>query len=177
MADAPIPAAPKKGMNPILKFLLIGCGVVVLLMIVVLAGCVYLGYKAKQKFDTKVAEAKVEMAKQGISVDTSNGLVSGIQSVTNQTIVSSMVKEGQAVIISLPESEQPDAKAVYKELDEKKSQLTAQDLADLIQAHKAYQESMMNNMPAATTGQMRTPLSPEASRALVSAIKVVLARH
>ncbi|MBS1766124.1 MAG: hypothetical protein JST05_01785 [Acidobacteria bacterium] len=177
MSDAPVPAAPKQGMNPILKWLLIGCGTIVLLMILAFAGCVYLGYQAKKKIDAKVAEAKVEMAKQGISVDTSHGIAAGMMNAANQGIVKSMVQEGQAVITALPESERPEAQAVYKELDEKKAQLTADDMADLMKAHQAFQQSMMNNMPAATTGQMKTPLDPEASRALVSAIKVVLARH
>ena len=178
MADAPIPAAPKKGMNPILKWLLIGCGTIVLLCILAFASCVYI-FK-KKVYDpaaAKVSEAKVEMAKQGITVDTSNGLAAGIMSAANQGIVKSMVQEGQAVVAALPESERPAAQAVDKELDGKKAQLTADDMADLMKAHQAFQQSMMQNMPAATTGARPTPLDPEASRALISAIKVVLARH
>lgn len=178
MADAPIPAAPKKGMNPILKWLLIGCGTIVLLCILAFASCVYL-FK-KKVYDpatAKMSEAKTELAKQGIQVDTSNGVIAGIQSAANQSMVKSMVNEGQAVITALPESERPPAQAVYKELDEKKALLTAEDMADLVKAHQAFQQSMMQNMPGAISGQRKTPLDPEASRALVSAIKVVLARH
>ncbi len=167
-------AAPKTGMNPILKWLLIGCGTIVLLSILVVGGCSYYVYhKAKEK----VAEVKAAAAEQGITVDTSHGLAAGMMNAANQGIVKSMVQEGNAVVLALPESERPAAQAVYKELDEKKAQLTAQDMADLMKAHQAYQQSMMDNMPSAMTGGNKTPLTPEASRALISTIKVVLARH
>lgn len=171
-------AAPKKGMNPILKWLLIGCGTIVLLCILAFASCVYL-FKKKVYDPAKegIAKVKTEAAEQGITVDTSNGFAAGIMSAANQGIVKSMVQEGQAVITALPESERPAAQSVYKELDEKKAQLTAEDMADLMKAHQAFQQSMMQNMPGATTGARRTPLDPEASRALISTIKVVLARH
>ena len=178
MADAPVPASPKKGMNPILKWLLIGCGTIVLLCILAIASCVYI-FK-KKVYDPaaeKMNEAKVEMAKQGIQVDTSNGFAAGIMNAANQGIAKSMVQQGQAVVLALPESERPAAQAVYKELDEKKAQLTPEDMADLMKAHDAFQQSMMQNMPSAVTGGRQTPMAPEASRALVSAIKVVLARH
>lgn len=174
MADAPVPAAPKSGMNPILKWLLIGCGTIVLLSILVIGGCSYYVYhRAKEG----IAKVKAEAAEQGIQVDTSNGIAQGIMSATTQGVVKSMVQGGNAVIVSLPESERADATAVYKELDEKKAQLSAQDIADLVKAHQAYQQSMMDNMPSAVTGGNKTPLTPEASRALVSQIKIILARH
>jgi len=177
VSDAPIPAAPKKGKNPILKWLLIGCGTIVLLMILAFAGCVYL-FK-KKVYDpatAKMGEAKTELAKEGIQVDTSKGLVAGIQSAANQGIVKSMVAEGQAAVAALPAAERPAAEAVYKELDAKKTQMTEEDMADLLKAHNAYQQAMMQSMQNATAGQPK-PLDPEASRALVSGIKVVLARH
>ncbi len=167
-------AAPKSGMNPILKWLLIGCGTIVLLSILVVGGCSYYVYhKAKEG----IAKVKAEAAEQGIQVDTSNGVAAGMQSAANQAIVKSMVQEGQAVIASLPESERSDAQAAYKELDEKKAMLSPQDMADLMKAHQAYQQSMMDNMPSAITGGNKTPLTPEAGRALVSEIKVIVARH
>ena len=177
MADAPIQAAPKKGMNPILKWLLVGCGTIILLMILAFASCVYI-FK-KKVYDpaaAKVSEAKTELAKQGIQVDTSNGVVAGIQSATNQGIVKSMVMEGQAVIAALPADERPAAEAAYKELDAKKAQLNAADMADLIKAHAAYQQAMMDNMQKAAGGQPK-PMDPDASRALVKQIQEIALRH
>ncbi|HZU52361.1 MAG TPA: hypothetical protein VFF77_00575 [Holophagaceae bacterium] len=177
MADAPTQAAPKKGMNPILKWLLIGCGTIVLLCILAFASCVYL-FK-KKVYDpaaAKVNEAKTELAKQGIEVDTSNGVVAGIQSATNQGIVKSMVAEGQGVIAALPVAERPAAEAAYKALDAKKAQMSAEDMADLIKAHAAYQQAMMANIQNATSGRPK-PMGPEASRALVKQVQEIALRH
>lgn len=177
MTDAPLPAAPKKGMNPILKWLLIGCGTLVVLMILAFASCVYI-FK-KKVYDpaaAKVGEAKTELAKQGITVDTSKGVIAGIQSATNQSVVKSMVAEGPAVVAALPPAERPAAEAAYKELDAKKAEMTPQDMADLIQAHGDYQKAMMDNIQNAASGQPK-PMDPEASRALLGKIKTVLARH
>ncbi|MBS1785533.1 MAG: hypothetical protein JST24_08915 [Acidobacteria bacterium] len=173
MADAPVPAAPKSGMNPILKWLLIGCGTIVLLSILVIGGCSYYVYhKAKEG----IAKVKAEAAEQGIQVDTSNGLAAGIMSATNQGIVKSMIQEGQAVIVALPADERPAAEAAYKALDANKAKLNAQDMADLIKAHEAYQQAMMDHMQKALGGKPG-PMDPDASRALVKVIQEVALRH
>jgi hypothetical protein len=170
-------AAPKKGMNPILKWLLIGCGTLVLLCILAFASCVYI-FKKKVYDPAKegIAKVKTEAAKEGITVDTSNGLVAGIQSATNQGVVKSMVAEGQAVVAALPAGERPAAEASYKELDEKKAQLTQEDMADLFKAHAAYQQAMMDNMQNAASGRPK-PMDPDASRALVKKIQEIVLRH
>lgn len=173
MADDPVQAAPKKGMNPILKWLVIGCGTIVLLSILVIGGCSYYVYhKAKEK----VAEVKAAAAEQGITVDTSNGIAAGMMSATNQTIVKSMVQEGNAVVIALPESERPAAEAAYKALDANKAKLTADDMADLMKAHEAYQQAMMEHMQKAMSGKPG-PMDPDASRALVKVVQEVALRH
>lgn len=178
MADAPVQAAPKKGMNPVIKWLLIGCGTLVLLVILAFASCVYIFKKSVyDPAKAGIAQVKSEAAKQGISVDTSNGIAAGIMSATNQGIVKSMVAEGPAVITALPADERPAAEAAYKELDEKKAQISAEDMADLIKAHQAFQQSMMQNMPGAVTAQRKTPIDAEASRALVKKIQEIVLRH
>jgi len=177
MADAPIQAAPKKGMNPILKWLLIGCGTLVLLCILAFASCVYVFKKSVyDPAKASIAQAKSEAAKQGITVDTSNGIAAGIMNATNQGIVRSMVMEGQAVVASLPAGERPAAEAAYKELDAKKARMAPEDMADLVKAHAAYQDAMMANMQAATNGQPK-PMDPDASRALVKKIQEIVLRH
>lgn len=177
MADAPIQAAPKKGMNPILKWLLIGCGTVVLLCILAFASCVYIFKKSVyDPAKAGIAQVKSEAAKQGITVDTSNGVVAGIQSATYQGMVKSMVAEGQGVIAALPADERPAAEAVYKALDAKKAQMTPEDMADLTKAHAAYQQAMMDNMQNAANGHPK-PMDPEASRALVKQIQGIALRH
>ena len=177
MADAPVQASPKKGMNPILKWLLIGCGTVVLIGILVMASCVYLFKKTVyDPAKEKVNEAKVELAKQGIQVDTSNGVAAGIMSATNQGIVKSMVTEAPAVINALPANERAAAEAAYKALDANKAKVNAQDMADLMKAHEAYQQAMMEHMQKAMSGTPG-PMDPEASRAMVKVVQEVALRH
>ncbi|HET6329552.1 MAG TPA: hypothetical protein VFF76_02075 [Holophagaceae bacterium] len=170
-------AAPKKGMNPILKWLLIGCGTVVLIGILVMASCVYLFKKTVyDPAKAGIAQVRSEAAKQGITVDTSKGLAAGLQSAANQGVVKGMVAEGNAVAAALPAAERPAAQAAYKALDEKKVLLTADDMAELFKAHATYQDAMMANMQAAANGQPK-PMDPEASRALLKTIQEVVARH
>ncbi len=170
-------AAPKKGMNPILKWLLIGCGTIVLLCILAFASCVYL-FKKKVYDPAKenIAKMKTEAADQGIQVDTSNGIAAGLMSAANQGVVKSMIAEGQGVIATLPASERPAAEAAYKELDAKKARLSQEDMADLFKAHGAYQQAMMDNMQSATGGHPK-PMDPEASRALVKRIQEIVLRR
>lgn len=166
-------AAPKKGMNPILKWLLIGCGTLVLLSILVVGGCTYFVYhKAKEK----VAEVKAAAAEQGITVDTSKGFAEGMQNAANQAIVKSMITEGQAVVAALPADERPAAEAAYKALDANKAKLNADDMADLMKAHQAYQQAMMDHMQKAMGGKPG-PMDPDASRALVKVVQEVALRH
>lgn len=166
-------AAPKKGMNPILKWLLIGCGTLVLLSILVVGGCTYFVY---HKTKEGIAKVKAEAAEQGITVDTSKGFAEGMQNAANQAIVKSMIAEGQAVVAALPADERPAAEAAYKALDANKAKLNADDMADLMKAHQAYQQAMMDHMQKAMGGKP-SPMDPDASRALVKVVQEVALRH
>ena len=162
MADAPIPAAPKKGMNPILKWLLIGCGTIVLLMILAMAGCVYGCHRVAKSFQE-------EASKQGVKIDTSHGLRGMATSATTAAVQGMQ----PAVLLALPKEEAPTAQKAFKDLADKGGMLTDQDLQDLGKAMDAYNRT--NHDYAQTHNNM--PLSPDAARQLVSDIQGIADRH
>ena len=170
-------AAPKKGMNPILKWLLIGCGTLVLIVILAFASCVYI-FK-KSVYDPAkegIAQAKTELAKEGVTVDTSKGMAAGFQSAAYGAMVKGMISEGKAVVAALPAGEQAAANDTYKALGEKAAQLTPTDMTDLMKAHSDYQNTMLATMQSAANGKPAPP-DPAASRTLVEKIQEVVARH
>ena len=155
MTDAPVPAAPKKGMNPILKWLLIGCGTIVLLCILAFASCVYL--VKKKVYDPAKAEYQKAGGAQGISA----GL---------QVTAVEMMQPG--VMMALPESERPAAQKAFKDLGDKATQLDAQDTADLRTALDAF-----NQANAASAQGGHGGLDAGAARAFVASIQAIADRH
>ncbi|HTL98225.1 MAG TPA: hypothetical protein VL181_05415 [Holophagaceae bacterium] len=162
MADAPIQAAPKPGMNPVLKWLLIGCGTLVLLMILAFAGCSYFVY-------SKAKQAKAEMAAKGITFDTSHGLRGMATSATTAAVQGMQ----PAVLLALPKEEQPAAQKAFKDLGDKGGVLTDQDMKDLGQAMDDYNRA--NQAYAQTHANML--LNPDSARKFVSDIQAIADRH
>ena len=161
MADAPVPAAPKKGMNPILKWVLIGCGTIVLLMILVFASCTYFLYnKAKQ--------AKAEMAEKGITIDTSHGL-KGMAYSGTVAIIRSMKP---MVMLALPKEDRAAADKAFADISAKSGSLTDTDMDDLNKAMQTYNDS--NNAYRESHG---TPMDPDAARKFVSDLQAIADRH
>lgn len=159
MTDAQ--AAPKKGMNPILKWLLIGCGTLVLLMILAFAGCTYFVY-------SKAKQAKAEMAEKGINLDTSHGLRGMMTSATATTV------QGiePAVLMALPKEEHPGAQKAFKALADKGGVLTDEDIQDLGKAMDAY-----NQANAAYAKTHTAPFDPDSARRFVKDIQAIADRH
>lgn len=160
MADAQ--AAPKKGMNPILKWLLIGCGTIVLLMILAFAGCTYFVY-------SKAKQAKAEMAEKGINLDTSHGL----RGMATSATVTAVQGIEPAVLLALPKDEHAAADKAFKDLAAKGGVLTDQDMQDLGKAMDDYNRG--NQAYAQSHSSM--PLNPDTARAFVRDIQAIADRH
>ena len=162
MSDAPIPAAPKKGMNPILKWLLIGCGTIVLLCILAMAGCAYGCHRVAKSFQE-------EAAKQGVKIDTSHGLRGMATSATTAAV------QGMepAVLLALPKDEAPAAQKAFKDLADKGGMLTDQDMQDLGKAMDTYNRA---NQEYAQSHN-NNPLGPDAARKFVQDIQSIADRH
>ena len=162
MSDAPIPAAPKKGMNPILKWLLIGCGTIFLLMILAMAGCAYGCHRIAKGIQE-------DAARQGVKIDTSHGLRGMATSATTAAVQGMQ----PAVLMALPKEEAPAAQKAFKDLVEKGGQLSDQDMKDLGQAMDEYNRA--NQAYAQTHNNM--PLNPDSARKLVQDIQGIADRH
>ncbi len=121
---------PSKGMNPILKWLLIGCGTICLLMILALASCVW--FVKKQVVDP----ARAEMQKQGIDVS------HGLTGVAGASMGKAAALTLAQAIPSLPAEEQAKAKQVAETLAEKGSKMSQADIEAFSQAMKRYQEAV-----------------------------------
>ena len=155
-------AAPKKGMNPILKWLLIGCGTIVLIGILVM---VLIGYACTRGIE----HIKQEAAKQGVTIDTSHGLRGMATSATTAAVQAMQ----PAVLLALPKDEQPSAQKAFKDLADKGGMLTDQDMKDLGQAMDDYNRG--NHAYAQTHNN--NPLDPDSARKLVSDIQGIADRH
>ncbi len=74
-APAPSPAAaPTKG-SPVLKIILAIAGVLVLIMVIAIAGIVYVGYRVKKKADEFKQTFKVDQSGQSVTIQTPKGPV------------------------------------------------------------------------------------------------------
>jgi len=165
MSDAPVPAAPKSGMNPILKWLLIGCGTLVLLSILVVGGCSYFVYhKAKEG----IAKVQAEAAAKGVKLDTSHGVQGFATSMTTAGVMGMQ----PMVLMALPKDEQPGAQKAFQDLNAKGGLLTTQDMDDLGKAMDAYSRANHDYQAA-----HQTPFDPDAARNFVKAIQGIADRH
>ena len=154
-APAPAPAMPKKGMNPILKWVLIGCGTIVLLSILAMVSCFVL-FK-KKVYDPARAQYQKAGGAQGIS--------SGLQ-------VTAVEFMQPRVLMALPENERPSAQKAFKDLGDKSTKLDTQDSSDLREALDKFNQA---NASVAQNGQ--PGLDPDAARAFVETIKSIADRH
>ena len=152
---------PKKGMNPILKWVLIGCGTIVLLSILAVASCTYFVY-------SKAKQAKAELAENGINIDTSHGL-RGMATSATTTAVMGMEP---VVLLALPKEEHSSAEKAFKDLSAKGGELTDADMKDLGDAMDTF-----NRMNHDYQEIHHTPLNPEAARAFVQSIQLIADRH
>lgn len=169
MTDAPAPAAPKKGMNPILKWLLIGCGTIVLLCILAFASCAYL-FKKKVYDPAKASlnQAKAEAAEKGVTIDTSHGM----QGFAFSMATASLQGVKPAVLMSLPKEEQPTANKAFADLNAKGGLLQPQDMDDISKVLDTYNDSVRTYQEA-----HGNPRDPEAARQLVKDLQAIADRH
>ena len=179
MSDGQTPAtAPSKGMNPILKWLLIGCGTLCLLAILAMASCVWFVKKAV------VDPVRAEAAKQG--VDLSHGLTG---------VAGAAMGKGAALAVaqaipSLPPGEQEEAKQVALILSVKGSRMSQQDIRDFNEAMQRYQtavepqrkarhEAMWNEQDPTKKAQLAQEalkVDPKDAQKLVADMKVIADR-
>lgn len=160
MDQGPAPAA-QKGMNPTLKWVLIGCGGFLLFVIVVVAAGTFL-------FVRKAREVRAELAAKGVNVDASHGF-KGMAYGLTVGIVRSMEP---AVLLALPKDEHPAADKAFAELAAKGPSLTDRDMQDLDAAMKDY-----NAANKVLTDAGKPPFDPEAARRFVKAIQAIADRH
>lgn len=155
------PQARKPGMNPALKYVLLGCGGILVLSVLSVAGISYLVYRKAQR-------VKQEWAAKGLSIDTSHGAKGMAYSMT-VSLVRSMEP---AVLLALPKSEHAAADKAFQDLAAKGGALTEQDMKDLDAALKAYNAA---NRKLSEAG--KPPFDPGAARTFVQAIQTIADRH
>ncbi len=160
MIEGPSPAPPK-GMNPALKWVLIGCGGFLLFIVVVLA-------IATSLFVRKARQVKADLAAKGIQVDTSHGFKGAAFGLT-VGLVRSMEP---AVLMALPKEEHPAANKAFADLAAKGSALTHQDMQDLDAAVGDYNAA---NKALADAG--KPPFDTDAARRFVKALQTIADRH
>lgn len=160
MTEGPSPAPPK-GMNPALKWTLIGCGGFLLFIVVILAIAAFL-------FIRKARQVKADLAARGIQVDTSHGF-KGVAFGLSVGLVRSMEP---AVLLALPKEEHPAANKVFADLAAKGSSFTHQDMQDLDAAMRDY-----NAANKALTDAGKPPFDTGAARRFVKAIQGIADRH
>ncbi len=160
MTEGPSPAPPK-GMNPALKWVLIGCGGFLLFVVGVLAIAAFL-------FIRKARQVKADLAARGIQVDTSHGF-KGVAFGLSVGLVRSMEP---AVLLALPKEEHPAANKAFADLAAKGSSFTHQDMQDLDAAMRDY-----NTANKALTDAGKPPFDTGAARRFVKAIQGIADRH
>ena len=160
MNQGPSQALPK-GMNPALKWVLMGCGGFLVLATLAVASCSYVLYH-------KARQVKAELAARGVRVDT----VHGFQGVAYGMTVNLIRGMEPTVLVALPKADHPAADKAFADLAAKGSSLTHQDMQDLDAAMRAYNEA---NEAQAKAG--KPPLDPDAARTFVKAIQAIADRH
>jgi hypothetical protein len=148
-------------MNPALKWVFIGCGGFLLLVILVVGTGTFL-------FLRKARQMQADLAAKGIQVDTAHGF-KGVAYGMATGVVRGMEP---SVLLALPLEEHPAADKAFKDLVTKGTAFTRQDMQDLDAAMKAY-----NDANEALSKAGKPPLDPEAARTFVKAIQAIADRH
>ncbi|HJU84556.1 MAG TPA: hypothetical protein VJ600_10125 [Holophagaceae bacterium] len=162
MTDGQTPApAPSTGMNPVLKWVLIGCGTIALFMVLALGACTFIGYRMAKN-------AKAELEKQGVKVDTSHGFKGAAYSMTVGMVQA--MKPG--VLLALPKEEHAAADKAFTDLASKSGTFTDQDMTDLSAAMDAYNKANKANFDGGAKG-----LLPDPARKFVADIQGIADRH
>lgn len=162
MSDGQVPAPASKGMNPVVKWLLIGCGGLVLLMILAMGTCAFISYRV-----VKNAQHEIE-SKTGGKIDTSHG----IQGFAYSAATSSVQGMKPMMLMTLPKEEQPGAAKAFDDLAAKGGRFNPQDMNDLNLALQRYNEAIRVKTQA---GQ--PAMDTDASRAFVKDIQAIADRH
>ncbi len=152
---------PSSGMNPVLKWVLIGCGTIALLMLLALGACTFIGYRMAQR-------VKQEAEKQGVKIDTSHGLKGAAYSMT--VAAAQGLKPG--VLLALPKEEHAAAEKAFTDLGAKGGTMEDQDIKDLSTAIDAYNKANKANFDGGAKALM-----PEPARKLVADIQAIADRH
>jgi hypothetical protein len=155
------PPAPQKGLNPTLKWVLIGCGTLMLLAILAAAGIGYFVYH-------KAQELRAEMAAKGVHVDTSHGF----QGMAYGMTVNLVRAMEPAVLMALPKDEHPAADKAFTDLAAKGPSFTGRDMHDLDAAMRDY-----NAANKALSDAGKPPFDTAAARTFVKAIQAIADRH
>lgn len=184
MTDGQTPApAPSTGMNPVLKWLLIGCGT---LMVLALASCVLVTYACRRA----VNKMQAELEAKGVKVDTSHGVTGTMTSVAGAAMGMAAGAAGAQAIPSLPPEEQKEAQEVFKTLAEKGSRMDKADIEAYSAALKRFQDATepvrqakQEAMSKETDPEKRMKLmqdamrvDPKDARQLVADLKVIADR-
>ncbi|HJW08734.1 MAG TPA: hypothetical protein VJ483_03820 [Holophagaceae bacterium] len=183
MIDGQIPApAPSKGMNPALKWVLIGCGTLMFLMMLAMASCVWF---LKKKV---VDPTRAELQKQGI--DTTHGITGAMTGVAGAAMGMAAGAAGAQAIPSLPPEERKEAQEVFRTLAEKGSRMDQRDIEAYSAALKRFQdatepmrkakhEAMWNETDPAKKSKLAQEailVDPKDARQLVADLKVIADR-
>ena len=155
------PPAPPKGMNPALKWILIGCGGIFVLALLAASAIGYFVYH-------KAKEAQAELAAKGIHIDATHG-VKGMAYGMTVALARGMEP---GVLVALPKAEHPQADKAFRDLAAKGSDFTDQDMRDLNAAITAY-----NVATKAKADAGHPPLDEDAARTFVKDLQAIADRH
>ena len=148
--------------SSVLKWILIGCGGIVLIGLLVMGGCVWF---VKGKVDA----AKDTVNKAMAAKDTVNKAMKDTTAEARGPVVAlSVMKPFMGMMLAA--ADKPAMDKMYADLDAKASKFTSQDGMDLKAAMDAYNESNRNAGPDQAARQA-------AARKLLSDAQAVLDRH
>ncbi len=152
---------PKKAMHPALKWVLLGCGAVLVLGVL---GAALIGYSCYRG----LKHVKAEAAKQGISLDTSHGF----KGLTYSTIIAMVQGLKPTILLALPVEEHPAALKAFADLSAKSGSFSAKDMEDVSRVLGTYNQSLHPRQ-----GQAGATLDPGAARSLVQGLQTIADRH
>ena len=138
--------------SSVLKWILIGCGGLVLIALLVMGGCVWF------------VKGKVDAAKETVS----KAMKDTTAEARGPVIALSVMKPFMGMMLAA--ADKPAMDRMYTDLDAKASKFTSQDGMDLKAAMDAYNENNRNAGPDQAARQA-------AARQLISDAQAVLDRH
>lgn len=146
-------AEAKKGSSKVFLWIALGCGGVLFLG---LATCIGVGYYAKKKITSEIAENNPGLA-QAIQ---KGGITGGIQGGAGQMVAAGASMYGSMVLVTtLPKEEQKEHMAVLERLVKVGAQLTTEDIEAIGKAMDAVQKPHEADKSQPTADEARTFLA------------------